>query len=58
MPGGTIAEWLTDLGLAQYIEALERQQIGLDGRPDLTDSDHPQLGPPLRPRIIYHLSLG
>src|SRR5512134_376451 len=50
VPSGTIAEWLTEAGLAQYIELFQREQIELEILPDLTDADLVQLGLPLGPR--------
>jgi class 3 adenylate cyclase len=50
MPAVTIADWLTEIGLEQYIDAFEREQIGLDLVPDLADADLVQLGLPMGPR--------
>jgi class 3 adenylate cyclase/tetratricopeptide (TPR) repeat protein len=50
MPLGTIAEWLVEVGLEQYTDLFQREQIGLDLVPELTDADLVQLGLPLGPR--------
>jgi class 3 adenylate cyclase/predicted ATPase len=52
MPAATIAEWLTDVGLQQYIELFEREQIDFRVLPELTDADLVQLGLPLGPRKL------
>jgi len=43
MLSGTIADWLTEIGLPQYIELFEREQIGLEFVHDLTDADQTNL---------------
>jgi hypothetical protein len=49
MPPETIAAWLIEIGLRQYVDLFEREQIGLDLVTTLTEGDLIQLGLPLGP---------
>jgi class 3 adenylate cyclase/tetratricopeptide (TPR) repeat protein len=51
MAPGTIAEWLTKLGLPQYVALFEREQIDLDALPHVTDADLRNLKLPTGPRV-------
>ena len=50
MPRRAIAEWLTDIGLLQYVELFEQNKIGVDVLPDLAERDLQDLGLPLGDR--------
>ncbi len=52
MPDKTIAAWLADVGLPQYVELFTREQIDLRVLPELTDDDLTKLGVPLGPRKL------
>ncbi|MCZ6894374.1 MAG: AAA family ATPase [Gammaproteobacteria bacterium] len=45
-----IRQWLEDLGLGQYADAFEAEQIVLDHVPELTDADLGKLGLSMGPR--------
>src|SRR5271157_6202661 len=40
----TIAEWLTSLGMSEYVERFAENRIDLSVLPDLTDQDLEKLG--------------
>ena len=48
----SVREWLEGLGLAQFADAFEAEQIELRALPELTESDLKDLGLPLGPRRI------
>ena len=50
MPLGSIAEWLTEIGLPECIGLFERERIDLLILPDLTEPDLEKLGLPLGSR--------
>ena len=45
-----IREWLEHVGLGEFADAFEREQVGLDDVPELVESDLKDLGLPLGPR--------
>ncbi len=45
-----IGEWLEGLGLGQFTEAFEAEQIDLDALPDITEQDLKDMGLPIGPR--------
>ncbi len=45
-----IREWLEHVGLGEFADAFEREQVGLDDIPELVESDLKDLGLPLGPR--------
>jgi class 3 adenylate cyclase/predicted ATPase len=45
-----IREWLEELGLGQYADAFEAEQVSVANLPELTDGDLKGLGLPLGPR--------
>jgi class 3 adenylate cyclase/predicted ATPase len=58
MPSGSVADWLTELGLAEYIELFERERLEVSVLPDLNESDLEKLGLPLghRKRLLKAIS--
>ena len=45
-----IRQWLEDLGLGQYADAFEREEVDLDTLPDLTEPMLKEMGLPIGPR--------
>ena len=50
---GTIRQWLASIGLEQYAEAFEREQIDADSAPYLTEANLKDLGLPMGPRTKF-----
>ena len=50
---GTIRQWLTGIGLEQYAETFEREQIDVVSAPYLTESNLKDLGLPMGPRARF-----
>ena len=50
MVAGNIRNWLTDLGLGEYAEAFEAEQVDMEALAELEESDLKNLGIPLGPR--------
>lgn len=46
----SIANWLRELGLADYVEQFEREEIDVETAQDLTEEDMRELGLPMGPR--------
>lgn len=46
----SIADWLKDLGLADYVDVFEREDIDVDAVRDLTEEDLREIGLPMGPR--------
>ncbi len=46
-----VYEWLRSLGLEQWAEVFEREQIDLDAARQLTDSELKELGLPIGQRL-------
>jgi hypothetical protein len=59
MPSQTIADWLTQVGLSEYIQLFERERLELSVLPDLNDSDLEKLGLPLghRKRLLKAIAV-
>ena len=45
-----IRQWLEELGLSQYADAFEREEVDLDTLPDLTELMLKEMGLPIGPR--------
>jgi class 3 adenylate cyclase/tetratricopeptide (TPR) repeat protein len=50
---GTIRQWLAGIGLEQYAQAFEREQIDADSAPYLTEANLKDLGLPMGPRARF-----
>ena len=53
----SIREWLQTLGLEEYVERFEREQIDLETVRHLSDADFRELGLPLGPRVKLRMAL-
>jgi class 3 adenylate cyclase len=50
---GNIRQWLAGIGLEQYVEVFEREQIDPDSAPYLTEANLKDLGLPMGPRARF-----